>query len=118
MCYKCIGRNPSSYNTPNGIFAFIVIVVKGGNQHLQRSFRIYCWRRNSIDDRLKEWLQAHTLIVRIVHCYTIAANGIEHMKVEVAIASCKLKKQVLRPFINLVNSGITAVNFIDDKNRF
>ena len=114
MGHKGVRRNAPTHYAANRVFTFVVVVVECRHQHLEWGLGVYYGSWNGIDDGLKQWLQVTAFIIGMVHGYTVAPNGIENGEVQMRIGCCQFQEKVLRPFENLVDTSIAAINFVDD----
>src|SRR6202022_3897208 len=111
MSHKSVRRDPAPHNAANSVLPFVVIIVERRDQHLQRGISVYQRSGNGVDDGLKEWLQAHTLVIWMIQGYTIPCDSVEDGKIEMGIGCSQFKEKVLCPFVSLLDACVAAVNF-------
>src|SRR5258708_34508275 len=112
---KGVRSDAPTYHTAYGVFTLVIVVVKSSNQHLQGSFGVNDRRRNSVDDRLKQWLKVPALVVRMIHRYAIASNGIEDRKIEVSVGRRQFQEKIMGQFEYLFDECIKMINVIVQK---
>src|SRR5216684_2993015 len=116
--HKAVARDAPAHDAPDSVLAFVVIIIEGGHQHLQRRVHVNHWSGNGIADRLEKRLEVDALVVRVVHRHAVAPNGVQNAKIEVRVSGSQFKKQVLRPLVDLLDARIAAINLVDNHDRF
>src|SRR5579872_5708039 len=97
--------------------AQVVAVVEIRDENLQWSCGIALGFRNSIKDRLEEWLE---ILARNFHVCGRCARlcvGVEHGKIELFLFRVKVNKEVINFVQDLLRACVGTVDLINDQNR-
>ena len=102
------------HDPAHGEAAEVVGVVEVGDEHLEGLVRIVVRSGKLGQDGLEERLEVHPLVVGMVHGNAVAAHGVEHRELELAVVGAKVDEEVVDFVDHLFDARVLAVDLVDD----
>ena len=93
--------------------ADIFVVIDGGDQHLERSFRITLRCRDIVEDRLEERGHVRRLITDLLHGVAFLRGCEDKGAVQLLVGSIQVHQQFQRLIHNLIRASARAVDLVD-----
>ncbi len=94
--------------------AEVVGIVKIRDQHLEGLVGIVFRSGELVEHGLEEGLEVHLLVLGVVHGHAVAAHGVEHRELELAVVGAKVDEEVVDFVDHLFDARVLAVDLVDD----
>ena len=104
-------------DTANADTAHEIVVVDGGHQHLEGSFRIALRRPDGAQQRIEQGNQVGTGDIRVQAGGAGAAAAIEDGAVQLFIRSAQIHQQIEDLVHHLFDAGVGAVDLVDGHHQ-
>ena len=106
--------NYTAYNDT----AYIIIIVQGVNQHLQRCINVNIRSRNVFQNYFEQRLQRIAFLVHGQFGNTVTGGSQNNRELQLIFICIQLNEQVQNFVNNFINTLVRAVNLVDYNNRF
>ena len=93
-----------------------LVVVDGGDEHLQRAVFVALGRIDIVDDRLKQRDKVGALLVGAVGGRALAGRTEDGGGVELLLRGVEVEQQLEHLVHDLVHAGVGPVNLVDDND--
>ena len=117
-CHLLVSFHFTANDTTYGDFTDEVIVIKCSYHELKRAFHITLWCRNLINQCFEQRFHVYSFIIPVGFGHTGTSRCVNHREVELIIISFKLHKQFKDFILNLFNTLVRTVDFIDNYDWF
>ena len=98
--------------------AYIIIIIQGINQHLQRCVNVNVRSRNVFQNYFEQRLQRIAFLIHGQLGNTVTGGSQNNRELQLIFICIQFNEQVQNFINNLINTLVRTVNLVDDNNRF
>ncbi len=106
--------NHAALNPPDGNSAHKLVIVDGGNQHLERLVHIRLRRRDIVQNGVKQGLEIGASHIRRIGCSALTSGAEQHGALQLIVGGVQVDEQLQYLVHNLQHALVRTVNLVDN----
>ena len=111
-----VGMDHPPLNPANGDAPHILVVVDGGDQHLEGRVRLPLRRGDVLQNGVEQGLEVFGLLTRVQRGGSLSGGAVDKGAVQLFVGGVELHKQLQHLVLYFIGAGVGAVHLVDHHN--